>query len=83
MLKNTYLKGGESVQWTLKLARTQAGLTQKELAKKLDVSTNTYNDYENYKVSMRVDKAVLFSKIVSIPFDDIIFFENNYTSSVV
>ena len=62
------------MQWTLKLARTKAGLTQAELAQKLEVSTNTYNDYENYKVFMRIDKAVLFSEIVSIPFDNIIFF---------
>lgn len=67
---------------TLKVARVNADLTQGEIAKKMKVSRNTYNDYENYKVPMRIDKAILFSKIVSIPLDDIIFLKKNYTSSV-
>ncbi|MGT2961110.1 helix-turn-helix transcriptional regulator [Streptococcus caballi] len=67
---------------TLKSARANANLTQETIAKKLGVSRNTYSDYESYNVAMRIDKAVLFSQIVSVPFDDIIFLKQNYTSSV-
>lgn len=69
--------------FTMKLARVKAGLTQEQVAKLLGVSRNTYNDYENYNVVMKIDKGILFSQIVGIPFDDIIFFKREYTSSVV
>lgn len=64
---------------TLKAARAQAGLTQEQIAQKMGIARNTYNDYENYKIFMRIDKAVKFSEIVSIPFDNIIFLNKNYT----
>ena len=69
--------------FTMKLARVKAGFTQEQVAKMLGVSRNTYNDYENYNVVMKIDKGILFSQIVGIPFDDIIFFKQKYTSSVV
>lgn len=64
---------------TLKAARAQADLTQEQIAQKMGIARNTYNDYENYKIFMRIDKAVQFSEIVSIPFDNIIFLNKNYT----
>ena len=64
---------------TLKAARAQADLTQEQSAQKMGIARNTYNDYENYRTFMRIDKAVEFSEIVSIPFDNIIFLNKNYT----
>ncbi|MCW1057156.1 helix-turn-helix transcriptional regulator [Streptococcus anginosus] len=64
---------------TLKAARAQADLTQEQIAQKMGIARNTYNDYENYRTFMRIDKAVEFSEIVSIPFDNIIFLNKNYT----
>lgn len=67
---------------TLKMARAKSGLTQQEIAKKMGINRNSYADYEKYDVVMRMDKAILFSEIVQVPFDDIIFLKQNYTSSV-
>ncbi|WP_277295927.1 helix-turn-helix transcriptional regulator [Streptococcus hyointestinalis] len=64
---------------SLKMARVQAGLTQEEIAKKMGTNRVTYADYENYTTIMRMDKAVLFSKIVQVPLDEIIFLKKNYT----
>lgn len=60
---------------TLKMARAKANLTQKEMSDKLGVSRVTYGEYENYNVPMRIDTAIQFSKVVDIPFDDIIFLQ--------
>lgn len=67
---------------TLEMARAKIGLTQEELAKKLGINRNTYAKYEKYKSSMRIDMAQKFSSIVGISIDNLIFFKNNYTSSV-
>lgn len=64
---------------TLAMARVKKGLSQEEVANRLDVSRLTYAAYEKYKQPMRIDKAYLFSEIVDIPFDDIIFFDKKYT----
>lgn len=63
------------VEWTIKLCRTKLNLTQHEMAEKLGVSKESYQNYENYKTTMRIDLAIKFSKIVGIPFDSIIFFK--------
>lgn len=64
------------VEWTLKLCRIKSGLKQQEMADKLGVSLDTYKNYESYRTIMRVDYALDFSRIVGIPFDSIIFFNN-------
>lgn len=63
------------VEWTIKLCRTKLNLTQPEMAEKLGVSKESYQNYENYKTTMRIDLAIKFSRIVGIPFDSIIFFK--------
>jgi putative transcriptional regulator len=63
------------IKFTIEQARKHSGLSQKEMAKKLNMSIRTYIDYENYKRSLRIDKAFLFSEIVGISIDDIIFFD--------
>lgn len=67
---------------TLEMARAKTGLSQEELAKQLGINRNTYAKYEKYKASMRIDMAQKFSSIVGISIDNLIFFNNNYTSSV-
>lgn len=67
---------------TLEMARVRIGLTQEELAKKLGITRNTYAKYEKYKTSMRIDMAQKFSSIVGISIDNLIFFNDDYTSSV-
>lgn len=67
---------------TLEMARARIGLTQEELAKKLGITRNTYAKYEKYKTSMRIDMAQKFSSIVGISIDNLIFFNDDYTSSV-
>ena len=67
---------------TLEMARAKTGLSQEELAKQLGINRNTYAKYEKYKLSMRIDMAQKFSSIVGISIDNLIFLNNNYTSSV-
>ncbi|MEY8498956.1 helix-turn-helix domain-containing protein [Enterococcus avium] len=67
---------------TMEAARVNANLSQAEMAKKMNMSLKTYNDYEQGKKVLRVNQAWLFSEITAYPFHGIIFFEENYTSSV-
>ncbi|WP_036125900.1 helix-turn-helix transcriptional regulator [Lysinibacillus sphaericus] len=62
------------MQYTLEQARILAGLTQKEMAKKMKMSEKTYIQYEKYRRIFRMDQAYLFMKYVNVPFDSIIFF---------
>jgi len=63
-------------------ASTFVPSVQEELAKQLGINRNTYAKYEKYKASMRIDMAQKFSSIVGISIDNLIFLNNNYTSSV-
>lgn len=54
------------------------GFTQEEIAKKLGVSTKTYQSYESGKTAMRIDKAKKFSSLTKIPISQIIFLLSNY-----
>lgn len=72
------------MQYTLDQARILAGLTQKEMAKKMKMSEKTYIQYEKYRRIFRMDQAYLFMKHVNVPFDTIIFFAGqlqNFCSS--
>ncbi|MGE7753298.1 helix-turn-helix transcriptional regulator [Lysinibacillus fusiformis] len=62
------------MQYTLEQARILAGLTQREMAKKMKMSEKTYIQYEKYRRVFRMDQAYLFMKHVNVPFDSIIFF---------
>ncbi|WP_431188704.1 helix-turn-helix transcriptional regulator [Streptococcus suis] len=63
------------MQWTLEQARVHRGLSQESVARKLNVSRQTYQNYENYRTTMQISTGYRFSEIVDIPFDDIIFFK--------
>lgn len=67
----------------IRSARTRAGLTQEQISDELGMAKKTYIEYEKGHRIFRVNTAWEFSKIVKIPFDKIIFFKINYTSSVV
>lgn len=62
--------------FSLKSARVNAGLSQKQMAEMLGVSIGTYQSYEHGKNLMRVDSAKKFSEIVKIPQNKINFFAN-------
>ncbi|MFC0688526.1 helix-turn-helix domain-containing protein [Enterococcus faecalis] len=68
---------------SMEAARINAKLSQVEMARKMNMSLKTYNDYEQGKKVLRVNQAWLFSEITKYPFNKIIFFSDNYTSSVV
>ena len=60
-------------QISILAARTNAKLTQQEMADKLGINRTSYLKYENGEVSMRMDTAVHFSEIVNIPMQYIDF----------
>lgn len=55
----------------LKKAREKKGISQKTLAKILEISAPRYNQYENKKRSIPPDIAIKISKILNISFEDI------------
>lgn len=59
---------------TMKQAATLRGLSRKEVGKVLGVSEATISKYYQMEAIPRADKAVKFSDLVKIPFNDIIFF---------
>lgn len=65
--------------FTMKAARVNAGLTQEEAAKKLEVSKATLLGYENGKTVPRIDFAQKMAKLYQLSVDEIIFLKNNCT----
>lgn len=62
------------MKYTLEQARLLSNLTQVEMAELMGMSEKTYIQYEKYRRIFRMDQGYKFSKNVSVPFDDIIFF---------
>lgn len=62
---------------TLKAARVNAGLTQKEAARKLDISKGTLASYEMYRTIPNVDTAQKIADLYGLTVDGIIFLPNN------
>ena len=54
---------------TLKAARVNAGLTQKELAKKLGVTNTTVNSWENGITEPSLNQLRELSRLSGIPMD--------------
>lgn len=54
---------------TLKAARVNAGLTQKELAKKLGVTNTTINSWENGSTEPSLNQLREISRLSGIPMD--------------
>lgn len=71
------------MRYTLEQARILAGLTQIEMAEKMNMSEKTYIQYEKYRRILRMDQGYEFAKNVNVPFDSIIFLRVKYRNSVV
>lgn len=61
------------VQITLKAARINAGLTQKEAASRLGISKNTLSGYEIGKAIPKIDTAKAIANLYGVAVDNIIF----------
>lgn len=59
---------------TLKAARVNAGLTQREAAKKLGISKGTIASYEKYRTKPDIDRAKKIAELYGTTVDGIIFF---------
>ena len=62
---------------TLKAARVNAGLTQKEAAKSLKISKGTLASYEMYRTIPNVDIAQRIANLYGLEVDGIIFLPTN------
>ena len=62
---------------TLKAARVNAGLTQKEAAIRLNISKNTLVSYEKYRTKPDIEKAQEIADLYGRKVDDIIFLPEN------
>jgi DNA-binding XRE family transcriptional regulator len=58
----------------LKAARVNAGFTQKEAAKELNIGKGTLANYENYKTIPDIEMAKKIAALYRTTVDDIIFF---------
>lgn len=62
---------------TLAAARVNAGLTQKQAAKNLNVSNKTLNNWENGRAIPKANKIDEICALYRIAYDNIIFFDSN------
>ena len=53
----------------LKIARKDAGFTQVEIAKKINVSQQCYSDYENGKTDPDINTLVMIADILQVSID--------------
>lgn len=60
---------------SLKAARVNAGLTQKEAAKALNIGKNTISNYEKYRTKPNIDTAKKMAELYGVSIDDIFFTE--------
>ena len=60
---------------TMKAARVNAGLTQKDAAKALGISKGTLSGYEAGKVIPKMDIAKKMATLYGVTNNDIIFFD--------
>lgn len=58
---------------TLPVARKIAGMTQIDLAKKLDVSESTVINWEKGRSEPTIAQAIMIAEVVNRPLDSIIF----------
>lgn len=65
------------VKITLKAARVNAGLSQKEVAKVLKVSNKTISSWENGDSFPSVRYIDLLCELYNVSYDDIIFLPHN------
>jgi DNA-binding XRE family transcriptional regulator len=70
-----YIGGEEMTQnkirYSLKELRARKNITQKEMAKVLDVSTQTYNAWENDLSNVKISKVYEIAEYFGLTIDDI------------
>ena len=62
---------------TLPVARKIAGMTQIDLAKKMDVSESTVINWEKGRSEPTIAQAIMIAELVGRPLDSIIFLPRN------
>lgn len=65
-------------QISIKAARINKDLTQKELAKRLNVSNKTVSNWENGRSVPKADKIESLCAILEMPYDQINFLPRNH-----
>lgn len=63
---------------TLKAARVNAGMLQKEAAKKLGITQDTLRNYENYKSYPDVPMIKKIEELYKISYNDLIFMPSDH-----
>lgn len=61
------------MQLSIKEWRRAKGISQKEMAKLIDVNINTYIAWEENPGNIRLNKAVLIAEKLGISLEDILF----------
>lgn len=70
------------MKWTLKAIRSNLNLTQEQMAKKIGITRETYQNYENYKTFPEVPIVKKIIELSNVDFNDIIFLPSEYAKSV-
>jgi transcriptional regulator with XRE-family HTH domain len=70
-------KEDDRVEFTIRQARTHAGLTQQELAKRLGIDRSTYHKIEKDASRATVAQVLTISQETGIPVADIILAANS------
>ena len=63
------------MELTMKAARVNAGYTQKNAAKLLNISKTTLSSYENYKTIPDIRTSEKMAKLYRLSVDNIIFYK--------
>lgn len=63
----------------LKEIRTQKGMTQQEVAKKLNITQATYSGYESNKYEPSIDILISISKLFKVSIDYLVNNDNNFS----
>ena len=66
-----------NIKITLEAARVNAGLSQKEVAKKLNVSNKTVCNWESGKTYPSAERIDALCKLYGLPYDNINFLPND------
>lgn len=61
------------MQFSLKELRARMGWTQAETAKKLGVSTQTYNAWENNLSNVKISRAMAIAELFQVPLSELKF----------
>lgn len=62
---------------TLKAARVNSGLNQKDAAKRIKVSNKTLSHWEAGRSYPKADKIALLCTVYGVAYDDLIFLPDN------